>query len=203
MPLARRRARVRLPESGAGWQYWPRPAVDGVNDLAAVDPFQADAGDAEIGVSALDDDQRDALAGHLHPWAWRSWCGAKRRRTRQPALGGGAWPERRLLSRVGRLSGRPGRRAARGSASRGGPQAWGGAAPIPTVHSDLAAPAAFPRRMRMPPRAGSRSLSAITSASLIRPDRIFRAGSERAISSYRNRKPRPPALETVCLLAGS
>jgi dihydrofolate reductase len=36
--------------------------VDGVDDLAAVDPFQIDAGDAEVGVAelALGDGQRDA-----------------------------------------------------------------------------------------------------------------------------------------------
>jgi hypothetical protein len=41
--------------------------VDGVDDLGAVDPLQVDRGDAEGRVSelALDDDQWDALAGHL------------------------------------------------------------------------------------------------------------------------------------------
>jgi hypothetical protein len=41
--------------------------VDGIDDLAAVDPFEVDAGDPEIGVAKLplDDDQRDALAGDL------------------------------------------------------------------------------------------------------------------------------------------
>jgi hypothetical protein len=41
--------------------------VDGVDDLAAVDPFEVDAGDAEVRVPhlALNDDQRDALFGNL------------------------------------------------------------------------------------------------------------------------------------------
>jgi len=41
--------------------------VDGVDDLAAVDPLQVDARDPEVRVTelALDDDQRDALPGHL------------------------------------------------------------------------------------------------------------------------------------------
>jgi hypothetical protein len=45
----------------------PLAGVNGVDDLGAVDALQVDRGDAEVGVSelALDDDQRDALAGHL------------------------------------------------------------------------------------------------------------------------------------------
>src|SRR5215211_522994 len=41
--------------------------VDGVDDLGVVDALQIDRGDAEVGVAelALDDDQRQALAGHL------------------------------------------------------------------------------------------------------------------------------------------
>jgi hypothetical protein len=41
--------------------------MDGVDDLAAVDPFEVDAGDPEVRVPelALDDDQRNALSGHL------------------------------------------------------------------------------------------------------------------------------------------
>jgi hypothetical protein len=57
-----------LPESSAGWQYWRGSLVDGVDDLAAVDPFEVNAGDAEVRVSklALDDDEWHALAGHLN-----------------------------------------------------------------------------------------------------------------------------------------
>jgi hypothetical protein len=42
--------------------------MDGVDDLAAVDPLKINAGDAEICVPqlALDDDQGDTLASHLH-----------------------------------------------------------------------------------------------------------------------------------------
>ena len=58
---------------GHGWQraadgHHRRAAgVDGVDDLGAVDALEVDRGDAEVGVSelALDDDQRDAFAGHL------------------------------------------------------------------------------------------------------------------------------------------
>src|SRR5215207_1722681 len=41
--------------------------VQGVDDLGVVDALQIDRGDPEVGVSelALDDDQRDAFAGHL------------------------------------------------------------------------------------------------------------------------------------------
>ena len=41
--------------------------MDSLDDLAAVDALQVDAGDAEVAVSelALDDNQRHALAGHL------------------------------------------------------------------------------------------------------------------------------------------
>ena len=41
--------------------------MDGLDDLAAVDALEVDAGDAEVAVSelALDDDQRHAFARHL------------------------------------------------------------------------------------------------------------------------------------------
>src|SRR5215211_7529954 len=41
--------------------------VDGVDDLGVVDALEGDRGDAEVAVAelALDDDQRDALVGHL------------------------------------------------------------------------------------------------------------------------------------------
>jgi len=56
-----------LPKSSTRPKYWRRTAMDGVDDLAAVDPFQVDAGDAEVRVPelALDNDQRDALSSHL------------------------------------------------------------------------------------------------------------------------------------------
>jgi hypothetical protein len=42
--------------------------VDSVDDFAAVDSFEVDAGDSEVGVAelALDDDERGALSGHLN-----------------------------------------------------------------------------------------------------------------------------------------
>jgi hypothetical protein len=39
--------------------------VDGADDLAAVDALQVHAGDAKVGVLALDDDQRNAFVRHL------------------------------------------------------------------------------------------------------------------------------------------
>ena len=41
--------------------------MDGLDDLAAVDALQVDRGYAEVAVAelALDDNQRDAFAGHL------------------------------------------------------------------------------------------------------------------------------------------
>jgi hypothetical protein len=41
--------------------------VHGLDDLGVVDSLQVDRGDAEVGVPelALDDNQRDALVGHL------------------------------------------------------------------------------------------------------------------------------------------
>jgi hypothetical protein len=57
--------------------------MDGVDDLGVVDPLEIDAGDAEVAVAelALDDDQRYAFARQFDGVRWRSWCGAKRRRT--------------------------------------------------------------------------------------------------------------------------
>ena len=43
--------RLCLAESGAGWEHWGGAAVDGVDDLAAVDSLEVDAGDAEVGMS--------------------------------------------------------------------------------------------------------------------------------------------------------
>jgi hypothetical protein len=42
--------------------------VDGLDDFGVVDPLQVDGGDAEVAVAelALNDDQRDAFARHLH-----------------------------------------------------------------------------------------------------------------------------------------
>ena len=58
---------VALPEPGTRWEYGRGTVVDGVDDLAAVDPFEEDARDAEVRVAelALDDDQRYAFGGHL------------------------------------------------------------------------------------------------------------------------------------------
>ena len=41
--------------------------MDGLDDLCVVDPLEVDRRDAEVAVAelALDDDERDALVGHL------------------------------------------------------------------------------------------------------------------------------------------
>ncbi|MBV8734458.1 MAG: hypothetical protein JO321_04815 [Solirubrobacterales bacterium] len=45
-----------------------QPFIDRVDDLGVVDPAQVRRGDPEVCVPALSryDEQRDALAGHLH-----------------------------------------------------------------------------------------------------------------------------------------
>src|SRR5215207_913784 len=55
------------PQRGADGDHRRRSGVHGLDDLAAVDALEVDAGDAEVAVSelALHDDQRDAFAGHL------------------------------------------------------------------------------------------------------------------------------------------
>jgi hypothetical protein len=51
----------------SGWDHRGSAGVDGVDDLGVVDARQMDRSDAQVGVAelALDDDRRDALAGHL------------------------------------------------------------------------------------------------------------------------------------------
>ena len=52
-------------EAGARGNDRCATMVDGVDDLASVDPLQVDRGDHEMGVLALDDRQRDAFVCHL------------------------------------------------------------------------------------------------------------------------------------------
>src|SRR3954449_11767089 len=65
-----------MRSAARGWSELQRQAdghhggpsgVDSLDDFAAVDALQVDGGDAEVAVSelALDDDERDAFAGHL------------------------------------------------------------------------------------------------------------------------------------------
>ena len=56
-----------LSEARARGEHWRWSAVNGVDDLADVDALEIDAGDAEVRVAelALDDQERDALTGHL------------------------------------------------------------------------------------------------------------------------------------------
>ena len=52
-------------KAGGGGDGRRWPSVDGADDLAAVYALQIDAGDAEVGVLALDHHERDALVSHL------------------------------------------------------------------------------------------------------------------------------------------
>ena len=79
---ARCAAPRRQGEACAGGDHgWPA-GVDGVDDLARVDSLQVDRGHAEVAVSelALDDVERDALAGELDRVRVPELCGTKRRR---------------------------------------------------------------------------------------------------------------------------
>lgn len=55
------------PESGVSGDRGRWPSVDGVDDLAAIDALEVDAGDAEVGVPelALDHYERHAFVRHL------------------------------------------------------------------------------------------------------------------------------------------
>src|SRR5918992_161222 len=55
------------PQRGADRDHRRPSGMDGLDDLAAVDALEVDAGDAEVAVSelALDDDQWHAFACHL------------------------------------------------------------------------------------------------------------------------------------------
>src|SRR3954471_5273138 len=84
-------------EPDAGRDHRCSSSVDGLDDLVGVDALQVDRGDAEVAVAelALDDVERDAFAASSMAWAWRSWCGAKRRRTPARAA------SRRSIARAG------------------------------------------------------------------------------------------------------
>src|SRR4051794_7625994 len=120
--------------------------MDGVNDLGAVDALEVDRGDAEVGVPelALNDDQRDTLAGHLDGVGVAELV----RRESSPDAG-----ERR---RVAQLFARGGRRpaAAAGWSGQDAEQRADGQRdaevqpllklfPGPVVHTDFAAAAAL------------------------------------------------------------
>jgi hypothetical protein len=67
-------------ESGAGGDDGCCSVVDGVDDLSVVDALEVDRCDPEVGVSelALDHDDRDAFASHLHSVSVPQlvWCEA-------------------------------------------------------------------------------------------------------------------------------
>jgi hypothetical protein len=71
-------------ESSAGGHHRCASRVDRGNDLLGVDALEVDRGGAEVRVGelALDDVQRRTPSrASSTAWAWRSWCGAKRRLT--------------------------------------------------------------------------------------------------------------------------
>ena len=55
-------------QSGARGDHRRSAGVDGIDDLAAIDALQVDRRDPQVSVTelALDDDQRDFFACHLH-----------------------------------------------------------------------------------------------------------------------------------------
>src|SRR4051795_11774428 len=68
-------------EADAGRDHRCSPSVDGLDDSVGVDALQIDRGHAEVAVAelALDDVERTPSWASSIAWAWRSWCGAKRR----------------------------------------------------------------------------------------------------------------------------
>src|SRR5215210_4644429 len=78
-PIIRIRSEL---QAGGGAHHRCPAGVDGGDDLFGVDALQVDRGGAEVGGAelALDDVERDASRARSTAWAWRSWCGAKRRR---------------------------------------------------------------------------------------------------------------------------
>jgi hypothetical protein len=142
------------------------PGAHRGDDLLGVDPLEVERGRAEVGVAelALDDVERQASSS---AWAWRSWCGAKRRRT--PAWAASRRDSTRTLAiaqgrpRVGpsttQNSGPTGksRRAASQGESCSQPQASSGAdltaaTALAVAHEQRAAPGvevAFAERQRL------------------------------------------------------
>src|SRR4051812_23164725 len=55
------------PPRGGDRDHWGAARVDRLDDLGVVDALQIDRGDPDVAVPklALDDDERDAFAGHL------------------------------------------------------------------------------------------------------------------------------------------
>ncbi|MEA2371085.1 MAG: hypothetical protein QOH12_1479 [Solirubrobacteraceae bacterium] len=158
-------------QSGGGGHHRWAPAVDGSDDLLGVDALEVDAGRAQVGVSelALDDVERDAFPGEFYAWAWRSWCGAKWRRTAACVA------SRRNSTRTaalahGRAAGRSvddAERRADGQlnpVSQPGPQVLPPQASMPI--SRRRPP--LPHRTSTEPRRGSRSCSVSASASWTR-----------------------------------
>src|SRR5829696_7896085 len=120
--------------------------VDGLDDLGVVDALEVDGGDAEVAVSelALDDDERDAFAGHL------DGGGVPQLVRREPASH--SWRGGHAAQLGACRSGRPvpSERRAVDDAQQG--TDWGPAPhvkpglellPAPGVHADLAAAAAL------------------------------------------------------------
>jgi hypothetical protein len=145
--------------------------VDGGDDLSGVDALQVDRGGAEVCVAelALDDVERDALAGELDGVGVAQLV--RREAAPDARLGGEpAKFDARVGARPGPSAGRavddaeqwPDRELEAG----GEPGAQ--LLPAPGVHADFAAATALPWRTSIDPRLGSRSRSPSASASATR-----------------------------------
>jgi hypothetical protein len=121
-------------ESGAGGDHRRLPGVDGGDDLGVVDPLQIDGGDAEVGMAPswrwMTLSGAPSCASST-AWAWRSWCGANRRRTPALAGRGGVGRGRRHSPKAARRLARRSRTAAGRPASRCAIRARGGGGPSP------------------------------------------------------------------------
>src|SRR5215212_6463367 len=150
------------PERAVDGDHRCAAGVDGVDDLGVVDALEVDGGDAEVGVAelALDDDQRDALAGHLDGVGVAELV----RREASPHAGL-AGDSAQLGCGLRRRPGPPARGAVDDTKQRPDGQLdarvepWFELLPGPVVHADLAAAAALPRRTSSEPRRASRSAS--------------------------------------------
>src|SRR5215212_7758131 len=80
-------------QSGGGGHHRAAAAVDGGDDLLGVDALQVDGGSAELAWPSGRWMMFKATPSWASStaWAWRSWCGANRRRTP-------AWVARRCSS---------------------------------------------------------------------------------------------------------
>ena len=162
-------------QAGAGWEHGCSSRVDGVDDFVVVDALEIDAGDAEVGVSelALDHVERDPFAGHLDGMSVTqlmrreaaAYSGVRRESAKVARTAAGAHGRPRVGPAITQNS------APTGSSTRASSQGRSCSQPHGSMPISRRRPP-LPRRTRIDPRAGSRSLSASASASLIlRPAR--------------------------------